>query len=153
MDIVEIPTVVLLCLFQGLVVGLLRPRPFLKQINQSSSSGKFHERHSVQFLWNSFYRKRLPQQNGDMRKRDLHAFKLHLEQGRLLSPLPRPPPPHAIRGWRALCFLPPPPPPTHSPWLKYVIFSVLGQKQGQPLIRGSKVLQLNSDSFCDYVRI
>jgi hypothetical protein len=29
----------------------------------------------VQFLWNSFYRKRLPQQNGDMRKRDLHAFK------------------------------------------------------------------------------
>ncbi len=29
-DIVEIPTVVLLCLFQGLVAGLLRPRPFLK---------------------------------------------------------------------------------------------------------------------------
>ncbi len=29
----------------------------------------------MQFLWNSFYRKRLPQQNGDMRKRDLHAFK------------------------------------------------------------------------------
>jgi hypothetical protein len=33
-----------------------------------------------------FYRKRLPQQNGDMRKRDLHAFKLCVEQGRL--PLP-----------------------------------------------------------------
>jgi len=29
---VEIPTVVLLCLFQGLVAGLLRPRPSLKQI-------------------------------------------------------------------------------------------------------------------------
>ncbi len=41
----------------------------------------------VQFLWNSFYRKRLSQQNGDMRKRDLHAFKLHVEQGRLLSPV------------------------------------------------------------------
>ncbi len=52
----------------------------------------FKKNPSVQFLWNSFYRKRLPQQNGDMRKRDLHAFKLHLEQGRLLSPLPRPPP-------------------------------------------------------------
>ena len=49
----------------------------------------------VQFLWNSFYRKRLPQQNGDMRKRDLHAFKLYVEQGRLLSPPPpRPLPPH-----------------------------------------------------------
>ncbi len=69
---------------------------------------------TVQFLWNSFYRKRLPQQNGDMRKRDLHAFKLHLEQGRLPSPLPRPPPTHAIRGWRALCVLPPPPPSNHA---------------------------------------
>ncbi len=48
---------------------------------------------------------------------------------------------------------PPPSPPTHSPWLKYVIFRVLGQKRGRPLFRGSKVLQLNSDSFCDYVRI
>jgi hypothetical protein len=34
-----------------------------------------------------------------------------------------------------------------------VIFSVLSQKRGWPLFRGSKVLQLNSDSFCDYVRI
>jgi hypothetical protein len=40
--------VVLLCLFQGLVAGLLRPRPSLKQIEQSSSSGKFRERHSNQ---------------------------------------------------------------------------------------------------------
>ncbi len=39
----------------------------------------------MQFLRNSFYRKRLPQQNGDMRKRDLHAFKLYVEQGQLLS--------------------------------------------------------------------
>ncbi len=43
------------------------------------------------------------------------------------------------------------PPPPHG-WI-YVIFSVLGQKRGWPLFRGSKVLQLNSDSFCDYVRI
>jgi hypothetical protein len=47
LDIVEIPTVVLLCLFQGLVAGLLRPRPSLKQIMQSSSSGKFRERHNI----------------------------------------------------------------------------------------------------------
>ena len=47
---------------------------------------------SVQFLWNSFYRKRLLQQNGDMRKRDLHVFKLHVEQGRVLSPPPPCPP-------------------------------------------------------------
>jgi hypothetical protein len=50
----------------------------------------------VQFLWNSFYRKRLPQQNGDMRKRDLNAFKLYVEQGQLLSP----PPPHPLRPTR-----------------------------------------------------
>ncbi len=42
--------------------------------------------------------------------------------------------------------------PPH-PWLKYVIFRVFGQKWGRPLFRGSKVLQLNSDGFCDYVRI
>ncbi len=92
-----------------------------------------------------------------MRKRHLHAFKLHLEQGHVLSPLPRPPPPTPTsncrdkRGRLALCFMPPPPSP---PWLHYVIFSVLGQKRGRPLFRGSKkVLQLNSDSFCDHVRI
>ncbi len=43
------------------------------------------------------------------------------------------------------------PPPPHG-WI-YVIFSVLGQKRGWPPFRGSKVLQLNSDSFCDHVRI
>ena len=37
-----------------------------------------------------FYRKRLPQQNGDRRKRDLHAFQVYVGQGRLLAP---PPPP------------------------------------------------------------
>ncbi len=44
--VVEVPTVVLLCLFEGLVAGLLRPRPSRKQIEQSSSSGKFRERHN-----------------------------------------------------------------------------------------------------------
>ena len=101
------------------------------------------------------YRKRLLQQNGDMRKRHLHACKLHLEQGHIYSHLspPHPPLTDAIReaGW--LCFLPPPPLPTHSPCWIYVIFSILGQKRGWPLFRCSKVLQLNSDSFCDYVRI
>jgi hypothetical protein len=37
---------VLLCLFQGLVAGLLRPRPSLKQIEQSLSRGKFCEWHN-----------------------------------------------------------------------------------------------------------
>ncbi len=44
--IVEIPTVVLLCLFQGLVAGLQRPRPSLKQIEQAQSNRKFRERNS-----------------------------------------------------------------------------------------------------------
>ncbi len=50
--------------------------------------------------------------------------------------------------------VPPPtqPPPPPYGWI-YVIFSVLGQKRGWPLFRGSEVLQMNSDSFCDYVRI
>ncbi len=37
---VEIPTVVLMCLFWGLVVGLLRPRPSLEQVEQSSKQRK-----------------------------------------------------------------------------------------------------------------
>ncbi len=40
MDIVEIPTFVLLCLFQGLVAGLLGPRPSLQQTEQSSKKRK-----------------------------------------------------------------------------------------------------------------
>ncbi len=38
-----------------------------------------------------FYRKRLPQQNGDRRKRNLHAFQVYVGQGWVLAP---PPPPH-----------------------------------------------------------
>jgi hypothetical protein len=55
-----------------------------------------------------------------------------LAEGRLLPPPPLTPPPH---GW--IC----------------VVFSVLGQKRGWPLFRDIKVLQLDSDSFCDHVRI
>jgi hypothetical protein len=36
MDIVEITQMCCLCLFQGRVADLLRPRPFLKQIEHSS---------------------------------------------------------------------------------------------------------------------
>ncbi len=51
MDIVEIPTVVLFCLFQGfMVAGLQWPRPSLRQIEQSSSSGKFREQHKEPVL-------------------------------------------------------------------------------------------------------
>jgi len=93
-----------------------------------------------------FYRKRLPQQNGDRRKRDLHAFQVYVGQGRLLAP---PPPPHAIRR-RALCTLPAPP---LSHGQKLVIFRDCGWKGGRPLFRDLKVMQLNLDSFCDSVRI
>ncbi len=48
------------------------------------------------------------------------------------------------------------PPPTHprTPhcWI-WSVFSDLGQKRGRPPFRGLKVLQLNLDSFCDYIRI
>ena len=36
---------------------------------------------------------------------------------------------------------------------KLVIFRDSGWKGGRPLFRDLKVMQLNSDSFCDYVRI
>ncbi len=93
-----------------------------------------------------FYRKRLHQPNGDRRKRDLHAFQVYVGQGRLLAP---PPPPHAIRR-PALCTLPVPPPCSHGQ--KLVIFRKSGWKGGRPLSRDPKVMQLNSDSFCDSVQ-
>jgi hypothetical protein len=46
-------------LFQGLVAGLLRPRPSLKQIEQSSSSGKFCERHRIFVFKLHYYFKKL----------------------------------------------------------------------------------------------
>ena len=58
---------------------------------------------------------------------------------------------HVIRiSWRET----PPPPHPRTPhcWIG-TVFSVLGQKRGWPPFRGSKVLQLNLDSFCDDVRI
>ena len=75
-------------------------------------------------------------------------------------PFPSPPPPprichtaccHVIRiSWRET----PPPPHPRTPhcWIG-TVFSVLGQKRGWPPFRGSRVLQLNLDSFCDDVRI
>ncbi len=58
-----------------------------------------------------FYRKRLPQQNGDRRNRDLHAFQVYVGQGRLLAP---PPPP--TRDTKAGLVYPACPP--LSPWTK-----------------------------------
>ncbi len=93
----------------------------------------------------------------------LHACKLHLVQGRICShlslpspsPPSHPPPINAIR--EASCvYFPPPSPTTYSPLLKIrklAISGDLGQKRGRPLFRGSKVLQLNLDSFCDHVWI
>jgi hypothetical protein len=49
---------------------------------------------------------------------------------------------------------PSPPPPTHSPCRILTISGDLGQKsRGQPPFRSLKVLQLNLDSNCGYVRI
>ncbi len=42
---------------------------------------------------------------------------------------------------------------TPPPLLNLCDFQRPRPKEGWPLFRGSKVLQLNSDSFCDYVRI
>ncbi len=94
------------------------------------------------------------------RKRNRGCYGLLSVPRQPFSPLPLPPTSRACRiacgyviriSWRET------PPPSHSPppstgWI-YVIFSNLGQKRGRPLFRGSKVLQLNSASFCDYVRI
>ncbi len=46
-----------------------------------------------------------------------------------------------------------PPPPTHSPCRILAISGDLGQSRGRPLFRSPKVLQLNLDSNCHYVRI
>ncbi len=43
------------------------------------------------------------------------------------------------------------PPPFQAEFMWFSASS--GQKRGWPLFRGPKVLQLNSDSFCDHVRI
>jgi hypothetical protein len=77
-----------------------------------------------------FYRKRLPQQNGDMRKRDLHAFKLYVEQGRLLSPPTlRPLPPTRDKRLAGPVLPAPPPPSTHAlPMAKICDFQDLRPK-------------------------
>ncbi len=45
------------------------------------------------------------------------------------------------------------PTPTHSPCRILAISGDLGQSRGQPPFRSLKVLKLNLDSNCDYVRI
>ncbi len=59
----------------------------------------------------------------------------------------------AIRGSQ-LASTPPPLPHPHTPhcWI-LTVFSDLGQNRGRPPFRSLKVLQLNLDSNCDYVRI
>ncbi len=68
----------------------------------------------VQLLRSSFlYRKRLPQQNGDRRKRNLHAFQVYVGQGWV----PAPPPPPPTRDKKAgLVYYGCPPP--LFPWTK-----------------------------------
>ncbi len=51
MDIVTSPQVCCLCLLQGRVAGLLRPRPFLNKLSNALVSRKFCE-------WNKFNRPR-----------------------------------------------------------------------------------------------
>jgi hypothetical protein len=96
---------------------------------------------TVQFLWNSFYRKL--QQSGDMRKRDLHAFKLHLEQGRLLSPLPRPPPTPDKRLAGSVFPAPPLYPSTPHGWIMW--FSGFSTKSEDGLY-------LEAQKCCSWIR-
>ncbi len=65
-----------------------------------------------------------------------------------------PAPSHKCDKGGQLRLFPPPPPHQRTPhcWI-WSVFRDLGQKRGRPLFRGSKVLQLNLDSFCDHVRI
>ncbi len=62
-----------------------------------------------------FYRKRLPQQNGDRRKRNLHAFWLYVGQGRVLAP---PLPPTRDKRAGLVYYDCPPPPHSTPPWTK-----------------------------------
>jgi len=81
-----------------------------------------------------FYRKRLPQQNGDRRmrrKRNLHAFDCMWVKGGCSRP---PRPPHAIRGGPVYHNCPPPPPPSTSPNTKKKTFRTRRQKKKTPVI-------------------
>jgi hypothetical protein len=73
------------------------------------------KRYLYSFCVSLFYRKRLPQQNGDRRKRDLHAFQMYVGQGRLLAP---PPPPTRDKkaGLVYYACSPPPPVPMDKNW-------------------------------------
>ncbi len=46
LDTVQSPNKCCLCLFQGRVAGLLRPRPFLNKLSNALASRKFCERHN-----------------------------------------------------------------------------------------------------------
>jgi len=48
---VEIPTVVLLCLFQGLVAGLLRPRLFSSKLSKLKAAEKYSGSATITQLW------------------------------------------------------------------------------------------------------
>ncbi len=82
---------------------------------------------------------------------------LHLVQGQICSlpSLPSPSPSHTPsykcdKGSRPASISAPPP---HTPWGLWPVFGDLGQSRGWPSFRSLKVLQLNLDSNCDYVRI
>jgi hypothetical protein len=57
------------------------------------------------------------------------------------------------RARKAVLIKPPPTPPTHSPCRILAISGDLDQSRGQPPFRSPRVLQLNLDSNCVYVRI
>ncbi len=88
----------------------------------------------------------------------MHASCIYSSTRTNLLSLPPPPPPitpaYCIGDKGGQLHLPthPPPPSTPHCWIG-TVFSDLGQKRGWLPFRGLKVLQLNLDSFCDYVRI
>jgi hypothetical protein len=62
--------------------------------------------------------------------------------------------PHSPRKESSPYQGPPPPPHPRTPHCRILAISGdLGQSRGRPPFRGLKVLQLNLDSNCDYVRI
>ncbi len=124
--------------FQGLVAGLLRPRPSLKPIDQSSSSGKFHEQHSP-FKGSLYGTARVkffiepPPDAQQRRRRGERGTGVTKGSYLLLNNLPLPlplPPTHAARllGCLGLRYQDTPPFIVHVNRPNSVIFKKSGQK-------------------------
>ncbi len=99
------------------------------------------------------YRKRPSQQNGERRKRNEKEDYIYVGCNQLLGHLHPSPPPRCNNGGSCSRLISGPPHP-HTPHGRILTVSGdLGQNRGRPPFKSLKVLQLNLDSNCDYVRI